>query len=300
MSSVESSADPRHVVNGNPPTRTITAIDITGNPALRGLWFPGHGTATDRDATAALPDGGVASPLGYWLVTQEGLGPPADDALSLVVTPPGVAPPAFAAKSDAAPHAGRRARTQTVTIRALSPTDGDLTVKIGPRFAHVTATESAWKALSEPVILAVCQVWRFLAIDAELDNLTRNALENLDYANVPGLASLPQSRRLMGLGLKSRAAIVDITYFQKPLTDPFAYFDSTRSARVYRRLAQRLGLDDWSNSIDHRAEVVEGTFETITEKLYHLKSHAHDVVLEVIIVVILMTDILMRIWELSL
>ena len=67
--------------------------------------------------------------------------------------------------------------------------------------------------------------------------------------------------------------------------------------RIYRLLADRFGLDDWSDSIDHRAEVVEATFETITEKLYHLKSHAHDLMLEILIVVILVIDILMRLWE---
>ena len=101
----------------------------------------------------------------------------------------------------------------------------------------------------------------------------------------------------MDLGAKTRAAILDLTHFQTPLTDPFAYFDSRRSARVFRLLTDRFGLDDWSDSIDHRAEVVEATFETITEKLYHLRSHAHDVVLEVIIVLVLLIDILMRIWE---
>jgi uncharacterized Rmd1/YagE family protein len=101
----------------------------------------------------------------------------------------------------------------------------------------------------------------------------------------------------MNLGWKTRAAIVDLTYFQTPLTDPRGYLDAPRSARVYRHLAERIGLDDWSDSIDHRAEVVEGTFETITEKLYHLKSHAHDVVLETIIVVVLLVDIVMRILE---
>ncbi len=101
----------------------------------------------------------------------------------------------------------------------------------------------------------------------------------------------------MDLGLDTRAAIVDLTHFEEPLTDPLAYFDSRRSARVYRTLAERFGLDDWCDAIDHRAEVVEATFETITEKLYHLKSHAHDVVLEVIIVIILLFDIVMRIWE---
>jgi hypothetical protein len=114
---------------------------------------------------------------------------------------------------------------------------------------------------------------------------------------VPGFASLGESRRLRDLGGKTRAAIVDLTYFQTLLTDPLAYFDSRRSARVFRLLCDRFGLDDWSDSIDHRAELVEATYETITEKLYYLRSHAHDVVLEVIIVGFLLIDILMRIWE---
>src|SRR5205814_5032686 len=100
------------------------------------------------------------------------------------------------------------------------------------------------------------------------ERLTQNALGDLRYANGPSLASLAESRRLLDLGWKTRAAIVDLTYFQTPLTDPLAYFDSPRSARVYRRLVDRFGLDDWSDAIDHRAELVEATFETITEKLY--------------------------------
>jgi hypothetical protein len=43
--------------------------------------------------------------------------------------------------------------------------------------------------------------------------------------------------------------------------------------------------------------VVEATYETITEKLYYLKSHAHDVLLALLIVVILLVDIFMRIWQ---
>jgi len=278
--------------------RTITAIDITANPQLRGLWFPGHGSAAELTARAGLPAGGYASPLGYWLVAHDGVGPASSDGMRLVVTAPGGEPPGPAAKPVESCQPGRRYRTQTVKIKAAGPDDGDLVLTIGPGCAHVSASQSTWEALAEPAILAVCQVWRLQAIDADLDGLSRHALEDLAYANAPGLSSLGQSRRLTALGWKTRAVIVDLTHFQRPLTDPLAYFDSKRSARLYRLLADRFGLDDWSDSIDHRAEVVEATFETITEKLYHLKSHAHDVVLEVIIVVILSIDILMRVWEL--
>ncbi len=94
-----------------------------------------------------------------------------------------------------------------------------------------------------------------------------------------------------------RQTVVDLTYFQTLLTDPLAYFDSRRSARVFRLLCNRLGLGAWSDSIDQRAELVGLTYETITEKLYYLRSHAHDVVLEAIIVGFLLLDIMMRIWE---
>jgi hypothetical protein len=278
--------------------RTITATDITGNAELRGLWIPGYEVPADLAGRAGLSAGGFASPLGYWLVTHEGIAPAPAGGLRLVVTPPGVDAPNHAPRRVPEGQAGRRCRTQRVPIKAPSPDEGDLVLTIGPGFAHLEATERTWETLAGPVILAVCQVWRFQAIDADLDRLTRDALENLEYANAPGLASLPQSRRLMDLGGKTRALIVDLTYFQKPLTDPLACFDAPRSARFYRRLADRFGLDEWCESIDHRAEVVEATFETITEKLYHLKSHAHDVVLEVVIVLILLIDIVMRVWEL--
>jgi hypothetical protein len=281
----------------NTLVRTITAIDITADPALRGLWFPGHGLPADRAALAALPAGGTASPLGYWLVARDGLAPRTGRGPRLVVTAPDTELPELGLDCGDSLGAGRRSRTQTVRMKGPGPDGGKLVVTIGPGCAHVSAQESAWEALREPLILAICQVWRFQAIDAELEELTRSALENLAYANAPNLASLRQSGRLMGMGMKTRAAIVDVTYFQKPLTDPLAYFDSRRSARVYRLLADRFGLDDWSDTIDQSAEVVEGTFETITEKLYHLKSHAHDVVLEVMIVAILMLDVIMRIWE---
>jgi hypothetical protein len=279
-------------------TRTITAVDITGNPELRGLWIPGYEVYADRVVRAGLAPAGVASPLGYWLVAHEGNVSAPADGMRLVRTAPGEELAESTPASPAEGQAGRRFRTQTIRIKARGPEQGEVVLTVGPGSAHVSATESAWTALAEPIILVVCQIWRFQAIDADLDRLTRDALENLDYANAPGLGSLPQSRRLTDLGWKTRAAIVDLTYFQKPLTDPSAYFDARRSARTYRLLADRFGLDEWCESIDHRAEVVEGTFETITEKLYHLKSHVHDVVLEVVIVVILLFDVLMRIWEL--
>jgi hypothetical protein len=278
--------------------RTITAIDMTGNPGLRGLWFPGPAVPADLAARATLPAGGQASPLGYWLVTHDGLVPSPGTGPRLVVTDPAAAEIEPVAMPGEPYRPGRRFQTHTVKIKAPNPADGNVVLTIAPGSARVVARESVWQALAEPILLVVCQVWRFQAIDEELERLTRHAMDDLEYANAPGLGSLGESRRLMNLGWKTRAAIVDLTYFEMPLTDPHAYFTSRRSARVYRRLVGRFGLDEWCQAIDHRAEVVETTFETITEKLYHLKSHAHDVALEIIIVVILLIDILMRIWEL--
>ncbi len=251
----------------------------------------------DLESRAGLPAPGFPSPLGYWIVKHDGLVPPSSTGLRLVVTGPGEAAPEAAGGPDESRQAGRRFRKQTVKIKAPDPDSGDVVLTIGPGTARVVARESTWDVLAEPIILAVCQVWRFQSIEAEIEQLTAKALEDLSYANVPGLASLGESRRLMDLGRKTRAAIVDLTYFQTLLTDPLAVFDSRRSARVFRLLCDRLGLDDWSDSIDHRAELVEATYETITEKLYYLRSHAHDVVLEAIIVGFLLLDILMRIWE---
>lgn len=280
-----------------PFARTIAAIDLTAHSEFRGLWFPGASVPADLASRAGLPAAGFPSPLGYWIVQHEGQATPSSTGPWMVVTGPKEETPEAEAWPDEPRRAGRRFRRQTVKIKAPGPDTGDAVVTIGPGTARIVARESAWDVLAEPIILAVCQVWRFQSIEAEIEQLTASALRDLSYANVPGLASLRESRRLMDLGRKTRVAVVDLTYFQTLLTDPLAYFDSRRSARIFRVLCDRLGLDDWSSSIDQRAELVEGTYETITEKLYYLRSHAHDVVLEAVIVGFLLIDILMRIWE---
>src|SRR4051794_9914353 len=95
---------------------TITAIDMTGDPDLRGLWFPGHNASAELAARAKLPAGGFASPLGYWLVAHDGLAPLPSDGMRLVVTVAGEGLPELAAKPGGSGQAGRRFRTHMVKI----------------------------------------------------------------------------------------------------------------------------------------------------------------------------------------
>src|SRR5438270_12336243 len=92
MSATESRSDPRNGASRIAFARTITAIDITGDPELRGLWFPGQDAPADLAARAKLPAGGFASPLGYWLVAHDALAPLPGDGLRLAVAAPGEPP----------------------------------------------------------------------------------------------------------------------------------------------------------------------------------------------------------------
>ena len=190
MSAAKSLANSLSGGSETPFARTIAAIDMTGNSELRGLWFPGASIAADLAARSGLPAGGYPSPLGYWLVKHDGLVPPSSTGLHMVVSAPGEEAPELAIRPGESHQAGRQFRTQTVKIKRPGPDAGDLFVTIGPGTARVIARESAWEALAEPIILAVCQVWRFQSIEAEIERLTVSALEDLSHANVPGLASL--------------------------------------------------------------------------------------------------------------
>ena len=154
----------------------ITAFDMTGNPALRGLWFPGTRVPADLASRAGLPSEGFPSPLGYWIVKHDGLAPPSSRTeLRIVVTGPGEAAPEVAARADNPHQAGRRCRMPTVKIKAPGPDAGNVVLTIGLGTAKVAATESAWNMLAEPIILAVCQVWRFQSIESEIEHLTVGA-----------------------------------------------------------------------------------------------------------------------------
>jgi hypothetical protein len=235
--------------------------------------------------------------MGYWLgqaSENEGAG----ESLTFTVTAPGEAK--HAARTDSPPlHPLRSATRPTRTVKVKSPNtgDGDLHLTVGPEGVHVAASEAAWKTLDEPVLLAVCQWWRFAAVDRELDRLTELAVRDLDHATLPSLASYRARNELGKTARLVRAILVDLPHFEGPLTDPYAYCSCERSAQVYESLAEKLGLQEWCELLDERAEAVEDIYGAVTEKLLEYKNFLGQAVLEIIIIVILLAELAVLLWE---
>jgi hypothetical protein len=127
--------------------------------------------------------------------------------------------------------------------------------------------------------------------------LTALSHQDLGHATMPGLATLRSRRRLEATAREVRALLVDLAQFEAPLTDPLPYCSSERSAQVYTTLAEKLHLEAWCERIDERAEAVEDTYEALTEKLFEYKNFAGEAVLEILIIVILLTELSMTAYE---
>jgi hypothetical protein len=184
----------------------------------------------------------------------------------------------------------------TQAVRVKGP-DGELQLTINSDEAFAVATEGTWRGLAEPVMLAVCLYWRFQDIDDALDRLTDLARGDLDHATLPGPSTVRQQRRLFEVAREVRELLVDLPYFQGPLTDPFPYVSSERSVKAFEDLAERLRMEDWCEAIDERAEAVEDTYEALTEKLFEYKNFAWEAVLEAIIIVILIGELSMMVLD---
>ena len=279
--------------------KCISVVDLTADPSYRGLWRSNRpGAARDAGSTPGAPtEPGFASSMGYWL-SSPGL-PAASSAGGLTIT--------FAAQGEdagsppdhpARPPLGVEPRpVQTVRVKSPNSGDGDVMLTVGPGGAHVVSTPAAWKALAEPVLLALCQYWRFSVIDAEIARLTEHAHGDLDHANMPGVSTLRAHRRVVQSARDVRALMLDLPHFEGPLTDPFPFCSSERSAQVYESLAEKLRLEEWCELIDERAEAVEDTYEALTEKLFEYKNFAWEALLEVLIVVILLTELSLALYE---
>jgi hypothetical protein len=285
--------------------KTVQAIDLWPDPAHRPLWKSERGGG-DAAAGArpvrppgAGPCEGYASPMGYWLTPPALPTPLSPGGLTITFHAPGedAGPvPAALGRSPHGPHACARP-VQTVRVKSPSAGDGDITLTIGPGGARVTATPAAWKALAEPVLLAACQYWRFAALDAEIARLTELAHGDLDHSNMPGPSTLRAHRRVVEAARDVRALMLDLPHFEGPLTDPFRYASSERSAQVFENLAEKLRLEEWCELIDERAEAIEDAYEALTEKLFEYKNFAWEAVLEGLIILILLGELALGLYE---
>jgi hypothetical protein len=292
--------------------KSLQVIDLWADPSRRVLWRPdrsGQALAEARPQPEAanagastgeqlqLPEHGYASPMGYWLASPALPSTLSPGGLTITFTSPGdeIAPaPASLARS---PGGGCSRPVQNVRVKSPNSGDGDVMITIGPGGARITSTPGAWKVLAEPVVLGICQYWRFAAIDAELARLTEQAHGDLDHSNMPGLATLRARRRVVKSARDARALLLDMPYFQGPLSDPFPYITSERSAAIYESLAEKLRLEEWSELLDDRAEAVEDAYEALTEKLFEFKNFAWEAVLEALIIVILLAELSLGLYE---
>lgn len=280
---------------GSGSMKMIQALDLSGAPEHRALWRAREqGPPGAFSPVAGLPSGGQASPMGYWLSAAEPAAGP-DQPLRLTVRAQGE-PAAQAHATEAAPRRARRP-AQTVRIKQVNPGEGDLFLTIAPGQADVVASEAAWHALAEPVLLAVCQYWRFCTVDAQIDRLTDLAWSDLGHATLPSPASLRARKALAARAQEVRELLVDLTHFEGPLTDALPYCSSQRSAEVYESLAEKLNLEDWCEAIDERMEALEDTYEAVTEKLFEYRNFAWEALLETVIVVILLAELAVLAWE---
>ncbi len=276
-----------------PALTLIRAIDIAPDPRYRPLWNSGAAGPTTTLAPSDLPRPGFASPLGFWFTEadEKALGP--SDRNTIRVEAYNAPPP----EPRPLPLGASRRPEQTVRLKPPSVGDGELILKIGPSGVRIVTSEAAWKALSEPVLLAIGLYWRFQAIDETLDRLTEAARGDLGHATMPGLASLKDHDRLNALARSVRDLMVDLPHFEGPLTDAFPYCSTELSAQTFEALAEKLHFEDWCERLDERAEAVEDTYEVIGEKLLEFKNFAWEAILEILIVLILLGELALTIYE---
>jgi hypothetical protein len=271
------------------PMQLIQVIDLTGQPERRALWRSRAAACRDVRLVPGLPDGGRASPMGYWLTSAADPAAFGPDDLRILRRDPADGQATSDDRVALARPGGRP--VQNVRVKALNTGDGDLFLTVGPRGAQVVSSEAAWRTLSEPVLLAVCQYWRFCAIDVEIDRLTELAYADVGPATMPSVAALRDRRRLAANAQAVRALVIELPHFEGCLTDSLSYVSSERSAQVYENLVEKLRLEEWCEAIDERAEAIEDMYEAVTEKLFEYRNFAWEALLETVIIVILLGEL---------
>jgi hypothetical protein len=295
-------APPRPALEPGAPCtlKALRAIDLTQQPDARALWRgPAPGGRAGSPAIE-LPRPGFVSPMGFWLAEVQ------DVVAEATVSPhiirfeahsPAAVQAAQESRPAAAPAGPRRRPDQTVRLKPPHVGDGELVLKLSTAGVRVITTEAAWKALAEPVLLAVGLYWRFLAIEDEIDRLTEQAHADLDHATMPAGPAWKRRRELIANARAVRDLLLDLPHFQGPLTDPYPYCSTERSAQAFEGLAEKLHFEEWCERIDERAEAIEDTYEAATEKFMEFRHFVYEATLEILIVVILLGELGVALWE---
>jgi hypothetical protein len=209
----------------------------------------------------------------------------------LTVTSPGGSTIESEADDSAVLPPGRRFRALSARLKALDSETRPLSLSVCGRRAYAEADAETWEKLTEPVMLVVAQVWRLQDLESRFDELSAQARLDVGARGSPSLFAPWRGRRLNRRTIDARKAIFDLTRFQGVVADPRAHASSPRSARDCDRLIRRLHLEAWSLAIDERAEVVEAFYEAISDKIYYRNIYVVEVILEIMIILILLSDV---------
>jgi hypothetical protein len=287
------------VAQSMPPARTLRAFDIAHAPEYRRLWR----ARTELSAGQVLPQDvpglgrGVALPMGFWLTDSVAEAGSRQPSFTVVFEPANAVAtlsPAAGALDGSSPV---RRPEQTVRLRPPNPLESEVVLRIGPGGARIAASETAWKAVAEPVLLAVGQYWRFALIEREIERLTELAHADHGHATMPTRRSLGHRSRLSASAQEVRALLIDLPHFEGPLTDHYSYCTTEQAALTYQALAEKLRLDEWCELIDEKAEAIEDTYEAVSEKLFEYKNFACEAVLESVIILILFAELALMLYE---
>jgi len=250
------------------PERELAALDITTEPRWRSVWWSAADSEGLETVPPDLPAGGFASPWGYWF------GPPggadgASTAFGVTVHDPSEFSAAAPLRRSGPRHTGRVPRTITLSTRGHEA-DG-VRLVIGDTAALVFARSPLWEGLAEPVLLAVAQHHRYSAMERTFVALQNEARRDLLHTATAGFQTVRQGRRLVETARTVCELVSDWTYFAGSCADPFRTCSSEESVEVYTQLAEELDFDGWAERIDDMAEDVEGTYELISDKLFHYR-----------------------------
>ena len=273
---------------------SLRAADLTTIRCADPLWrwrISGEnrreaGRDSELAARIGLPPQGFASPLGFWFAPEEEwLSPPPYLLERIPPRRPGVRNRIGLRGAGLDAQGNRRA---LVTQRQQA--DGStkarrrrLGVTVGDHSAIVETDPADWPEADASAMLTVATCWRLQEIDRSFDLLAEQARVILSRSTRIGL----KSRRSADLFRDGRSLILDLPEFEGPLTDPSRFLCQRESTELYRRLCTRLGLFDWRDRIDERAEVLDGILDTIHARI----DHRQVITLEFLIILLLAIDV---------
>ncbi len=96
--------------------------------------------------------------------------------------------------------------------------------------------------MSEAILLAVTQYWRFYWIEHELERLGALARDARRHAVMPTLATWRRERQFAAWDRQVRDLVDDWVHFEGLLFDPSRYCSSQVVIEEYRDLSEKLGL----------------------------------------------------------